>query len=287
MRNRIIVVGCWIVFAVAVPALGQEPAVIHLGMVDSLVKDLSPGKQKLGDADFPDMVKEFTGMQSKVFQGGDPLTAAKKLADGQWHLGIFQGVEFAWAQAPDAKLQPLMVAIGTQKSVHAVLVVKADNNAQGFANLKGKNVALHLGREHCRLFADKESAGDAKKFFGKVVATNNAETTLNEVFFNKIDAAIMDNSAFESFKGIQPGRFNKLKVLAQSEPFPATVIAYRQGGLSEGVLKRFKTGMLKANDSDKGRDMMANFNIVAFAAPPEDYAKQLSAIMKAYPAPTK
>ncbi len=283
MSNRFVLWTGWLIVSAGWSWAAQDPDVIKIGMVDSLVKDLSPGKQKLIDADFPDMVKEYTGLASKVFQGGDPLSAGQKFVDGQWHLGVFQGVEFAWAQAKDPKLQPLMVAVGREKSIHALLVAKKEGAVASFADLNGRNVKVLQGREHCRLFADKGAGGDAKKHFGKVVATSNAEITLDEILLGKIDAAIVDNAAFENYNDIQPGRFKRMKVLAQSEPFPASVIAYRQGGLSDGVLEKFKTGMLKANDSARGRDLMANFNITAFAAPPADYAKQLGEILKAYP----
>lgn len=285
MLNRMIMIGCGLVLAAASPAPAQDPQVIPIGLVDSLVKDLSPGKRKIVDSDFPDMVKEFTGLASKVDLGGDAFTGAKKLANGDWRLGVFQGVEFAWVQIQDAKLQPLMVAVGRQKTIHAVLVAKSDSKAGGFADFKGKEINLLTGREHNRLFADKAAGGDANKFFSKVTATSNSEVALDDILRGKVEAAIVDNSTLDSYREIQPGRFKRLKIIAQSEPFPPSVIAYRQGGLSDATLEKFKTGMLKANDSDKGRDMMANFNIVAFAVPPGDYAKQLEEIRKSYPGP--
>lgn len=265
----------------------QDRDIIPIGMVDSLVKDLSVGKQKIIDADFPGMVKEFTGLNVKVLQGGDPPAAVQKLGDGQWRLGVLQGVEFAWAQAKDAKLTPLMIAVGGQKTIHALLIGKKDGAAKGFDDLKGKAVAILQSREHCRLFADKNSGGSAKKHFGKITYTGNSESALDDILRGKVQAVVADNTALENYKSIKPGGYNRLKVLAQSEQFPATTIAYREGGLSSAVLDKFKEGMLRANDTAKGRDLMANFDITAFVAPPTDYQEQLSAILKAYPAPTK
>jgi len=285
LKRTMTVVGYGLVLATAAATIAQDPQVIPIGLADSLVSDLSPGKRKIVETDFPDMVKEFTGFASKVELGGDPWTGAKKLAGGDWRLGVFQGVEFAWLQAQDAKLQPLMVAVGRDKTLHALLIVKSDSKASGIADLKGKEINLLTGREHNRLFANKAAGGDPSKFFAKVNATSNSENAIDDVLRGKAEAAVVDSSALESYREIQPGRFKRLKVIAKSEPFPASVIACRQGGLSDAVLEKFKTGMLKANDSDKGRDMMANFNIVAFAMPPTDFAKQLEEVRKAYPPP--
>ena len=265
----------------------QDPDIIHLGMLDSLVKDLTPGKQKIVESEFPDMVKEFTGFQSKLFQGGDPFTGAKKLADGQWHLGVFQGVEFAWAQSKDPKLRPLMIAVGQEKTIRALVVAKKDSPVKSVADLKGKNIHLLTGREHCRLFADKAADGDAKKHFGKVSLMNNTEMALDDILRGKVEAVVADNTVLENYKSVKPGSYNRLKIVAESETFPATTIAYREGGLNEKAREQFKRGMLKANETDKGRDMMANFNVYAFEPAPADYPKQLEAILKAYPAPGK
>jgi len=287
MTQRILTSGVWLIVVATAPLAAKDPEVLQIGVVDSLVKDLSPGKRKLLDSEFPSLMLEFTELKCAVLQGGDPVAAGKKLAEGKWHLGVFQGVEFAWAQAKDAKLKPLMIAVGRERQLRAVLVGKKDGSLAGFADLKGKDVQLLQSREHCRLFADKGAKGDAKKFFSNVTGTNSGEGALDAILLGKAQAAIVDNAAWDSYKEINPGRFARLKVLAESEPFPASVIVYRQGVLSDAVLGKFKSGMLKANDSERGRDLMADFRITAFEAVPGDYAKQLSTIAKVYPAPTK
>jgi TRAP-type uncharacterized transport system substrate-binding protein len=279
-------VACTLLFP-ATGLLAQELEIYNLGLVDSIVKDLSPGKKKLLESEFPDLVKEFTGLNSKVVQGGAPITAAKKLAASEWHLGVFQGVEFAWAQAADEKLQPLLLAVKGKGNIHALLVGKKDGELEGFADLKAKDVYILQGREHCRLFADKATGGDAKEFFGKLTPTGKSLDALDDILRGKIDAAIVDDAALEVYQDLQPGRFAKLKVLAKSESFPPTVIAYRPGVLSEGAVKKFRAGMIKANESTRGREAMADVGIRAFQEVPADFAKLLADIRKAYPAPTK
>lgn len=286
MPHNILRAGCLLIFA-STPLAASDPDVIRIGVVDSLVKDLTPGKRKLLDSEFPSLMLEFTGLKSEVVQGGEPWMAGKHFADGKWHLGVFQGVDFAWAQSKDPKLQPLMIAIGPKREIHAVLVVKKDSAAAGFADLNGKAVQLLQAREHCRLFAEKGAKAPLEQFFSKVTKTNSGEGALDEVLTGAAQAALVDTAALESYKEIQPGRFKRLKVLAESERFPSSVIGYREGVLSKDLLDKFKTGMLKANDSDRGRDLMADFRITSFEEVPADYAKQLSDILKAYPPPMK
>ncbi len=269
--------------------LAQEadPAVIHIGIVDSLLKNLAPGRKDLIDSELPDLVQEFTGFKSQVIQGGNPFAAGQKLTAGQWHLGFFQGVEFAWAQAKDPKLQPLLLAVKGQRTLHALLVAKKDDPLKGFTDLKGKGIYVLQYREHCRLFAGKGAQGNAKKFFGQVSTPKNEEAALDDILRGKVQAAVVDNSTLDFYKEIHPGRADRLKVLAKSEPFPAKVIAYRQGNLSDRALKKFREGMLKANESPKGQRALTDVGITTLERLPVDYQQILRDILKAYPGPTQ
>ena len=268
----------------AAPAVAQDPDVIKIGLVESLLRDLTPGKRKLLDTEFPDLVKDFTEFNSMVMPGVDPFTAGKKLAAGEWHLGVFQGVEFAWAQSKDKKLAPLTVAVTKPKSLQALLVAAKDGKISGFEDLKDKEVHVLSGREHCRLYAEK--AGGEKAGV-KLLPTSNTEEALDNILRGKVQASIVDSAALESYEELQPGRFKRLKVAMKSETFPSTVIAYYQGALSQQLLNKFRDGMLMANQSDKGREAMAGFRIASFETVPADYQRQLDEILKAYPPPAK
>jgi len=69
--------------------------------------------------------------------------------------------------------------------------------------------------------------------------------------------------------------------------FPAAVVAYRPGILDEATLKRFREGMMNANRTILGRQMLTLWKLTAFEEVPQDYEKVLSEILKTYPAPLK
>ena len=70
----------------------------------------------------------------------------------------------------------------------------------------------------------------------------------------------------------------------QSEEFPPSVIVFKTGAVDPVTLKQFRDGMLKADTTELGRDMMKEWNIKAFEPTPKDYAKSLAEVLKAYPA---
>jgi ABC-type phosphate/phosphonate transport system substrate-binding protein len=176
-----------------------------------------------------------------------------------------------------------MISVYKDPKVQAMLVVKKDSQATGFDDLKGKNVCMLGSRQHCRLFADKGAKGKAKEFF-KLTTTTSVEDALDDVLRGKLDAAIVDTANLKIYEEIQPGRFKNLKMLAESENFPTSVIGYYEGVLSEKMLTKLRDDMLKANDSEKGQEIMNSFRITRFERVPADYQELLTKIVKAYPA---
>jgi hypothetical protein len=270
---------------VALPVSAADPEIVRIGVMETLFQDTSPAVRESFAPEFSKLAKDFTGFKCVTLQGLNPFTAAKQLDTGKWHLGVFQGVEFAWLQGKYPKLKPLMVVIFQEPKVRALLVTKESGAIKGFANLKGQEVNILQTKLHCRLFADKGAGGKAQGFFSKIWQVRSAEDTLDELVRGKVKAAVVDTPSLDYYKNLQPGRFKTLKIVAQSDVFPETAVLYKEGALSDGMLKKFREGMLKANKSEKGRQVMSDFRITSFQPVPDDYQKYLTSILKAYPGP--
>lgn len=262
------------------------PDSLVIGIVPSLMDDLTPGQRKFTTDEFPAMVKDFTGMNGKLVPGKSPMDVASQLQRGDCQFAVFQGIELAWAQAKHPSLKPLLQAVYHTPWQHAVLVTKKDGPAAKWADLKGKIVTIaNPSNASIRLFVHKHTGGAG--FFGKIVPPANPEAALDAILLDKVQAAVVDRVALDIYKEVNPGRFNRLKVVAESEPFPPGVIAYEPAKVSPAMVARFRDGMLKANSSNRGREVMGSFRITAFEPIPGAYAASLDAIRKLYPAPAE
>lgn len=63
------------------------------------------------------------------------------------------------------------------------------------------------------------------------------------------------------------------------------MIVYRDGALDGAKLRRFQRGMLNANKSALGRQLLTLWKLNAFAAVPPDYEHRAAQIVEVYPAP--
>jgi ABC-type phosphate/phosphonate transport system substrate-binding protein len=262
-------------------------SVLRIGSTSTLTGNADGAKEKAGRETLHQFVKDETGLNNEIVGQEKWQTLADKLAKGQYHLGVFHGYEFAWAQEKYPDLKPLVVAVNADRYPVALVLTKRDNPATDFAGLRGQSLAVPTtGKAFLRLFVDRQSQAIKKKegaFFSKITSPDNVEDALDDVVDGTVQAIVIDQAALEAFKRRKPGRFNLLKEVARSQPFPSTVVAYYGTTLDDATLKRFKNCLLNAPRKEKGEMLLTLSRLTGFEGIPENFAKVLAETRKAYP----
>jgi ABC-type phosphate/phosphonate transport system substrate-binding protein len=275
------------------PALapGQTPQAppVKIGMAGSLFRDVPASMIQLLTPPFQSLMRDQTGLEGEIVPSGTAVELGKKLSDKEVQLGVFHGFEFAWAQEKYPELKPLCIVINKHRTLRALLVVRGDSEATALADLKGKTIAVpRRTREHCHLFLEREVAplvAEGKEFFGKIVNHASIEDALDDVLRDKVQAVLVDGVALESYEQVKPGCHAQLKVLKQSEPFPPSVVVYRDAAVDKATLAKFRDGMINANQTVRGKELMAQWKLTAFENVPDDFPQALASVLKAYPPP--
>lgn len=262
-------------------------APVQIGIVNSLFRDTPPVLIGVLSRPLKSLMETQTGVSGELKLAGDAIALADKLKANQVQLGVFHGFEFGWAKQHCPELKPLVIAVAQHRMLHAHLVVLKDGGISTCGDLKGKTVGLPaVAREHLHLYLERRcpSAGsDPKKFFARVNRPSDPEEALDDVVNGRTEAAVVDRLALDSYQESKPARANKLRVLQQSEPFPASVIAYYPGSVDESMLKRFREGMINANQSPQSKGLLKMCRITAFEEVPAEFPQLLAEIIKAYP----
>src|SRR5262245_4074942 len=274
------------------PSQADDPAPdVRIGVPASVFTEVSPIARNFVLGHFSGVMKELTGMTGKISPPADALAVARALDEKTLDLAVFQGHEFAWAAQRYPSLRPLMIAVYHDRNIRACLVVPKESAAKDFGCLKGKDMALALGTKcPCRMFLARHcvtggSACEPKKFFQKITRPGYPEAALDAVCNEEVACTVVDRASWKIYQENKTGNAACLKVLKESEVFPAACIAYRQGNLPDAKLERFKQGMLDAKDSPRGRQLMFLLQVTTFENVPDDYAQQLANIRKVYAAP--
>jgi ABC-type phosphate/phosphonate transport system substrate-binding protein len=271
---------------------GRPPELVRIAVANSFFRDVPEPMVRTLIEPFRALMMAQTGVKSHVVPTQDALRLGRDLAENKIHIVLFHGFEFAWAKHECADLRPMMIALHQKSAMRACLVAAADSPIRSFPELKGKSLALpRFTQEHCWLYLERacKQAGQAesKNFFSSLTHPRDAEVALDDLTEGKIQAAIVDNVALDSYRQRKPARFNRLKVVQESEIFPAAVIGYRAGSLDKATVKLFQEGLLSGQHTALGRQLLTLWKITSLEIAPADFDKCLEKTLKAYPAPEK
>jgi ABC-type phosphate/phosphonate transport system substrate-binding protein len=268
----------------------DSPGVLRIGTSGSLTGQAeSTAREKTGREELKSFIKEETGMDDEIVRQKSWQDLAEQMAGKKLQLGVFQGFEFAWAQEKYADLKPLALAVNVYTYPTAYAVTRRDNAAADFAALKRQSLVIPAtGQGFLRLFVDQQSQANGQKadqFFSKISSADNVEDALDGVVDGKVQAAVVDRAALEAYKDRKPGRFKQLKEVAQSQPFPPTLVAYYGAVLDDATRTRFKDALLGASKKEKGQTLLSMFHLSGFVDVPDDFGKVLADTRKAFPPP--
>jgi len=279
------------VLAVPAPAENVPPPPLRIGLSGSLSREVPDTVTLIAVRPLRAMIAAQTGfkMDFSIVAEADKL--AEQVASQQLKLGIFQGVEFAWAKRKHPKLTPLVLAVNQRSRLHAYVMVRKDSTAAEFADLRDQSLAQVRGsRAHCRVFCDHQARGvgkDMNEFFSQVTTANSAEDALDQVVDGTMKAAVVDGVTLDSYARAKPGRFAELRELVKSDEFPATVIAYQAGAIDAGTLRRFRDGLLNIKQTTTAQQALLLFKLTAFEAVHADYEETVAQVGRKYPPPGK
>jgi ABC-type phosphate/phosphonate transport system substrate-binding protein len=274
----------------ACPAAEATPSDrVRIGLVASLFRSTPEALIQVLMGPFKSLMFAQTGMRADVVSGGEYEALARKLKEGKVQLGVFHGVEFAWARLKYPRLKPLIVCVNQERRVRAFLVVRKVDALDKPADLEGKSLAMPVtSKEHCRLFLEHRCVLPGKapeKFYRSITSPFDTEEALDNVVDGLDHAAVVDAVEWAGYQKNKPGAARRLRVLLESEAFPCGVVAYYPGTLTESQLTRFREGMIKAHSTSRGRQLLRLSRLTAIEGVPEDYDKSLTAIVEAYPPP--
>jgi ABC-type phosphate/phosphonate transport system substrate-binding protein len=267
---------------------GQQarPEVLQIGSSNSWLTG-KKDQEKGAIVTLKTFIKDETGLENEIAMQNGWRQLAARLAQGQLHIGVFQGFEFAWATGQDPRLKTLMVAINIFRYPVVYVLVNKNNPARDFAALKGQTLSIPaIGQGTLHLFLEQQcqrAGSNLHGFFSKITEPDNVEDALDDVVDGATQATVVDRAALEAFKSRKPARHGKLRAAAQSQPFPPPVLAYYDGRLDEATRLRFQQGMLNGMQKEHGQTLLTLCHFTQVEGAPADFEQVLAATRKAYP----
>jgi ABC-type phosphate/phosphonate transport system substrate-binding protein len=278
-----------VVVALGVPRAGAADAALKIGLPETMFHGMPAAIVQPASRPFQSLFEKQSGFTCEVTTAKDHADLAAQIAKGKVDIAVFHGFEYAWVR--DQKdIVPLLVTVPRTKH-RACLVVNVESKAANAASLTGECVAVPATtKAHCRLYLERLKGGlpagccDEAKFDGKTISVEEA---LDAVATNKCGAALVDASALASYQTDKPGAGKQLKVLSESDAFPAGVIAYRKGAIDPATADKIAAGLTRGVKTAQGQLLTSLWRLEGFAPMTPDFQAELDKCLKAYPAPKK
>jgi ABC-type phosphate/phosphonate transport system substrate-binding protein len=285
-----LVVWAVVPIAVALGAARSEAAdpVLKIGLPATMFHGMPAGVVQTAAAPFQSIFEKQSGFTCEIATPAkDHAELADQLRSGKIDVAIFHGFEYAWVKE-HKEFVPLLVTVPMTKH-RACLVVNTASKATGAEDLKGECVAIPANtKAHCRLYLDRMKADlpkgccDVAKLDGQSV-----EDALDAVSGGRCVAALVDVSALTTYQKDKPGAGKQLKVLSQSDVFPAGVIVYRKDSINAQTAAKIRQGIIKGVESTQGKLLTSLWRLKGFAEMGPADVEEQAKCLKAYPAPKK
>ena len=271
-------------YMVPATAANPESKSLKIGMIQTMFRDVQPTLVKAMSLPLRTMIEARTGLSGDVEIVKDADSLAEQMKKEELGLGVFHGFEYAWLREANPNIIPLVVTQPGAGKMQAIIVVNKICQASSITDLEPEDVIIPSGsKAHCILFAQRSTNKLNSEEIKIAPETQNA--VLTDVALGKCTAAVVDISALNAYKLLQPGAYKQLRFLSSSVDFPATVITYNKGSISEQTAEQIRTMLTSCHKTSSGKPLLMLWNLQSFQAVPEDYTKQLEAIRETYPAP--
>ncbi len=284
-----LLLGAVLLSTAAGPAEPGRPAEVRIGLPQSLFRDASPEAAVAAVESLVNLLQPRTGITGKCSLVADNETLAKDLSAGKLHLGIMQGVEYAWLKDRYPRLKPALLASNEGAALRALLVGSAKGDRQSVKDLKDQPFAMpKFSLNHCYFFLDaavRRAGRDPKGYFSPATRPDNPEAALDAVVDGQAVATVVDGVAFQTYRERKPGRARRLRVIEESCAYPAPVFVARADGLDAEAIRSFQDGMTQVHRHTLGRQVLTFWRLSRFEPVSDDYAKLLEGVLKVHPEP--
>ncbi|HLZ09010.1 MAG TPA: PhnD/SsuA/transferrin family substrate-binding protein, partial [Chloroflexota bacterium] len=203
----------------AARAADDKPAPLQIGMLASFYRGVPDSNIKASTEAFKKLMNRDVGRDGNVETIPDPFDMGKQLADGKLQIAVFHGFEYAWIRTKYPALKPLTLAVNQKPEFRCLVVVRKADGPKDFDGLKDKVLAVATGsREESRVYVDRlDSPKGKKKHFAKYTTPPTVEDALDDVVDDVCQATVVDNVALETYQKRKPARFDRLRIVSQSD----------------------------------------------------------------------
>ncbi|MCG7900247.1 MAG: phosphate/phosphite/phosphonate ABC transporter substrate-binding protein [Candidatus Thiodiazotropha weberae] len=177
------------------------------------------------------------------------------------------------------------VQYGDKLKQNYLLLVRHDDNLTSLRQLKEKTLSMGASHQVGKLFLDVELLQQqlplSDQFFKEIHIVKGDNTSIIDLYFGKVDAAVVPKFTFETSQTLNPQIKNKIEVLASSEPMIHQVVGLRHD-FPQHRIDNFEPHILTDQPSKRLINVFETFGIERIHRVTEESFKEVKSLQNRY-----
>ena len=207
------------------------------------------------------------GMKSEIVVYEDKSELTNDLANNRIDAIFINTIDFLDMQHLIDMERLYTVIYGDRAEQTVLLLVRKSDNLDMISGLQGKSISIpaghFLGRTYLEVLLMENDYPPIEQYFSNVHETIDTNSAIVDLFFNKTDAALVSDIAFELAAELNPRIRTTLKPLAESREMVPQIIGLNKN-ISEQNKTRIDEIMSKTHENKRIKHLLSLFRANKF-----------------------
>ncbi|MCG7869479.1 MAG: phosphate/phosphite/phosphonate ABC transporter substrate-binding protein [Candidatus Thiodiazotropha taylori] len=207
------------------------------------------------------------GMKSEIVVYEDKNKLTDDLANNRIDAVFINTIDFLDMQHLIDMERLFTVIYGAQAEQAVLLLVRESDNLDGISGLRGKSISIpaghFLGKTYLEVLLMESDYPPVEQYFSNIHETIDTNSAIVDLFFNKTDAALVSDIAFELASELNPSIRTNLKPLAESQQMIPQIIGLNKN-ISEKNKARIDDIMSKSHQNKRIKHLLSLFRANKF-----------------------
>ncbi|MCU7807150.1 MAG: phosphate/phosphite/phosphonate ABC transporter substrate-binding protein [Candidatus Thiodiazotropha sp. (ex Semelilucina semeliformis)] len=178
-----------------------------------------------------------------------------------------------------------VVQHGPELKSHYYLLVRRDSGIKHLSQLQNKKISIPYGHAVGQRFLDvellKEDLPTTEKFFSEIRKTTESNSSVVNLFFSKVDAALITDFSFKVANELNPQIEKELSVIGISDPLVYQIISLRHD-FSQSRIDKIEPHVLNINKSPRLVELFRTFRMNSLQKADSETLKEVRSLNQEY-----
>ncbi|MCU7812492.1 MAG: phosphate/phosphite/phosphonate ABC transporter substrate-binding protein [Candidatus Thiodiazotropha sp. (ex Notomyrtea botanica)] len=178
-----------------------------------------------------------------------------------------------------------VVQHGPELKSHYYLLVRRDSGIEHLSQLKNKKISIPYGHAVGQRFLDVELLKDnlpvSEIFFSDIRKTRESNSSVINLFFGKVDAALITDFSFKVASELNPQIEKELSVIERSGPFVYQIVALRHD-FPQSRVNKIEPHVLNINKSPRLVELFKTFRMNSLQKADSETLKEVRSLNQKY-----